>query len=128
MAATTDYRIVIIDDHVDHLCYIETLLKRAGYRVVAFDRARKALDYIAHEPVALVITDLFMPDMDGIEVVRSLKQKQPAPAVIGISGGVSDQALPLLKAMSALGAHTVLSKPIDGPTLLSTVANIHNRV
>ena len=74
---TAHRAIVIIDDHPEHLDYLAMLLRRAGYGVAAFDKAQAALDHVAHAPVDLVITDVFMPDIDGIEVLMSLRRSFP---------------------------------------------------
>jgi two-component system, chemotaxis family, chemotaxis protein CheY len=116
--------IVVIDDHPEHLEYLALLLQRAGYIVAAFDKAQAALDYIARSPVDLVITDVFMPDLDGIEVLRALKQSLPALPVIAVSG-VGPRSQPLfLGVMRHLGAAATFAKPVDDVTLLSTVARL----
>jgi DNA-binding NtrC family response regulator len=121
MPTASPQTIVVIDDHVEHLHFLEALLRRAGYDAVGFDRATDALRYIEQEQTQIVITDLLMPDMDGIEVLRRLSRRQPPPAVIGVSGSKSYDTTFLLHAMSSLGARAVFSKPIDPAALLDIV-------
>lgn len=116
--------IVVIDDHPEHLDYLAMLLRRAGYAVVAFNKAQAALDYVAQSPVELIITDVFMPDLDGIEVLMALRRSFPDLPVIAVSG-IGPRAQPLfLGVMRHLGARATFTKPLDDVALLSTVARL----
>jgi two-component system chemotaxis response regulator CheY len=125
--AMTDFAaatVVVIDDHPEHLDYLAMLLRRAGYVVAAFNAAQAALDYAAQSPVDLVITDVFMPDLDGIEVLMALRRSFPDLPVIAVSG-VGPRSEPLfLGAMQHLGASAAFAKPVDDAALLSTVARL----
>jgi two-component system response regulator GlrR len=121
---TTDRRadIVLIDDHPEHLDYLATLLRRAGYGVAAFNHAALALCYLKRYPPRLVITDVFMPEKDGFEVLREVKRELPGLPLIAVSGAeLGEQAL-YLESMRHLGAHAAFAKPVDDDALLATVA------
>jgi CheY-like chemotaxis protein len=113
--------IVVIDDHPEHLDYLATLLRRSGYRVEAFTSAKAALRYVETSPARLVISDVFMPDMDGFEVLKSLRGGARATPLIAVSGGRSNDRGLFLKAIRQLGAAAGFAKPIDGQSLLMTV-------
>jgi CheY-like chemotaxis protein len=116
--------IVVIDDHPEHLDYLAMLLRRAGYAVVAFNKAQAALDYVAQSPVDLIVTDVFMPDLDGIEVLMALQRSFPDLPVIAVSG-IGPRSQPLfLGVMLHLGARATFTKPLDDVALLSTVARL----
>lgn len=116
--------IVVIDDHLEHLEVVRTMLLRRGYDAVGFGNAAAALSYVEHQPVRLVITDIYMPDMDGIELLRCLGQTFPGLPVIAISGSDHSTNGFLLKAMQTFGAHAVFTKPLQETALLATVARL----
>jgi CheY-like chemotaxis protein len=115
-------RILVIDDHPEHLDYLATLLRRAGYVVAAFDNAIPAMRYIAHCPVNLIITDVFMPEMDGFEVLQALQQSHPAVPLVAISGSASSARTHFLAGMKLLGAQAIFTKPFDAAALLDVVS------
>ena len=116
--------IVVIDDNPDHLELVETMLTRSGYAAVGFDKAAAALGYIEHQPVSLIITDIYMPDMDGIELLRCHRQAFPTLPVIAISGSDRSPDGFVLKAMQAFGAQAVFTKPLDATALTQTIARL----
>ena len=75
----------------------------------------------------LVITDILMPTMDGIEVVRQLKSSAPDCKIIAISQAGPDSSLDLLKPTSAFGADATFVKPVDLDELLETVKTLLSR-
>lgn len=115
-------KVVIIDDYPEILDYLATLLDRAGYAVAAFDRAAAALDYIARHAVDLVITDIFMPELDGFEVLKILQRDHPELPLVAISGGVGSDVGLFLNGIRHLGARAAFSKPIDAAALLGAIA------
>jgi CheY-like chemotaxis protein len=117
-------QIVVIEDHPEHLDYLATLLRRSGYVVAAFDRAVLALGYLKTWQPRLVITDVFMPEMDGFEVLKEVRRNFPDLPLIAVSGvGPRAQSL-FLKAMKQLGARATFAKPLDDRALLATVAKL----
>jgi len=116
--------IVVIDDHPEHLDYLATLLRRAGYGVAAFNRAAPALCHLKRFGARLVITDVFMPEKDGFEVLREVKRDFPQLPLIAVSGiGPREQAL-YLASIQHLGADATFAKPIDAAALLARVATL----
>jgi FixJ family two-component response regulator len=113
--------ILVIDDDALALAACVAVLQRAGYRVRPFRRATVALRDLALHPPALVITDVFMPECDGIEVVRRLAVSHPELPVIGVSGMWGDIGDHCRRAMLQLGARHVLVKPYEPSLLLDAV-------
>ena len=112
-------RILVIENDELFRQYLAALLARESYRVHTPSSGAQMRAALIAGQFDAVVTDLYMPDLDGIEVVRVVKQHFPATPVIGISGGpVLD---PCGKAMLAFGAEAVLSKPIDAVPFLAVL-------
>ncbi len=106
-------KILVLEDDEFFRQFLTILLERAGFetRTVADSASLEAA--LRTERFNAVITDLYMPGIDGIEVVRLTKRISPATPVIGVTSaclGVDD---PCIRAMTVLGAEAVLCKPLD---------------
>jgi PAS domain S-box-containing protein len=117
--STTRRTILVIDDDPAVSGMLERVLIGAGYGVLVAGDGRLGMDALKREAVDLVITDLVMPEQEGIETVRMLHGQQPDLPVIAISGAFGGS---LLKAAAMLGASATLTKPIAPQELLRTVA------
>ena len=116
--------ILVVDDDQDHLSFITELLTRAGYRVTSCPGGAalaKTLDAVGATPFDLMLTDLVMPDMDGLEVLRYVAQRYPGLPMVGMTGLATDWPV-YSRAMEASGACEVFTKPIDVPALLTALA------
>jgi DNA-binding NtrC family response regulator len=109
--------VVVIDDDCDSLDFLTTLLTRRGIRCAAFWQSQQALDYIREHPVLVVITDVFMPEIDGVQLISAIKECRPEASVIALSG--YNQSY--LRCMRVLGAIAGMSKPVDSKALVATV-------
>ncbi|HEX3876122.1 MAG TPA: response regulator [Bryobacteraceae bacterium] len=80
--------ILVVDDDQDILRFLETVLTGAGYRVLAADNGRKAIEVhqTCGEPIHLLLTDVIMPDLTGPVVAERLRSRQPDLSVLFISG------------------------------------------
>jgi len=116
--------IVLIDDEVKLTKAFEQLLVKNGFIVQAFQDGRRALEYIARERVELVITDIYMDNMDGMEVVRALKETFPAVKIIIMSGGSQVVDLDCLTVAKMIGADRALAKPVQIDALLNTISEL----
>lgn len=114
--------ILIVDDDDDVRDMLHQMIERAGYRVSTANNGQEALKFPALEEVDLVITDLLMPEMEGIEFIRLLRGDHPHMAVIAISGG-NRYVLPTsqLRVAKHLGAHLTLTKPVSRVELLEAI-------
>lgn len=105
-------RILVIDDDAGVRDTLSRALEHGGrHQVTVAADGREALRLAEREPFDLVITDINMPEMDGIEVMMTLSQQQPGLPVIAISGGGRLPKELLLSSASLLGAVTSLPKP-----------------
>ena len=103
-------RIVVIDDEVNAAAALETLLKEDGYDVARAHEARTGLQLVERHDPDLVLTDLRMPGMDGIELLAKIKELRPETMVIVMTAyGTVKTAVRAMK----LGAEDYLGKPID---------------
>lgn len=113
--------ILLVDDDVPLGRTLAELLRRHGYHVVLAHHGREALKQLERSRFALVISDIFMPEGDGIELLNHLRGRAPAPPLLAMSGGDSSQITGMLKIAGALGAIHTLSKPFEPSVLLGLV-------
>lgn len=103
-------RILIVDDEQSMLDFLSLMLKREGYEIITANSGQKAREIIKKEKVDLIISDIKMPDIDGIELLKIIKEIIPDANVILITAYASTQtAIQALK----LGAYDYISKPFD---------------
>ena len=112
--------ILVIDDDADVRAGIRRILERAGHLVVEAEDGRAAMD-LSHDPPDLVITDINMPEMDGIEVILSLAEDEEEIPIIAVSGGGKLPKELLLSSADALGAVRSLAKPFEMTDLVAAV-------
>lgn len=114
-------RILVADDDDAIRGTLERGLRTQGYEVVATRNGIEALEAVADGTVDLVVTDINMPTMDGIELLLQLVDQHPSLKVIAISGGGFFPKDELLTDARLLGAVDVLEKPFDIGVLLQRV-------
>jgi DNA-binding NtrC family response regulator len=103
-------QVLIIDDHDTMREGLELLLRRRGHRTFAADGGKQGLEVLAENGVDLVITDLKMAHVDGIEVLRRVKERQPDTEVLVITAyGTIEKAVEAMK----LGAADFITKPFS---------------
>ena len=118
-------RILVIDDEPQIRLILENILTRDGHQVDLAENGKIGLKMFEINAYDLLITDIVMPEQDGIEVIMAISKKTPRLKVIAISGGSLrlDQDNLLLIAR-ALRVQEVLKKPINYELLLTTVHNV----
>lgn len=110
--------ILIADDDASFRRVLEYQLKEAGYGVIAEEDGRKALDSFSQNRIHAVLTDLDMPEMSGIDLLKAIRQQSPDTPVIVITAfGSIDSAVDAMKS----GAYHYLTKPINKDVLLHTL-------
>ncbi|HEY0223314.1 MAG TPA: response regulator [Pseudolabrys sp.] len=111
-------RILLAEDDDSMRVYLSRALERSGYEVVAVDRGTSALPLISQERFDLLLTDIVMPEMDGIELARRAAELDPDIKIMFITGF----AAVALNADSTAPKHAkVLSKPIHLRDLVNEV-------
>jgi len=113
--------ILVIDDNIDFSAILRAHLTAAGHQPVVVQAARDGIALIEQGGVDLVLTDILMPDVDGIEVLRSVKRRWPGLPVVAMSGGGQIGANDLLDMIGHLGADHVLQKPVRRADLLAVI-------
>lgn len=118
-------RVLVIDDNQDMRELMQVILDGAGYTVEVACDGEAGLSCQRAQPADLVITDIFMPNQDGIETIAQLRKEFPSLKVLAISGGSRrGKADGYLLTAREIGAHVVLPKPFDQQELLRAVREL----
>ena len=117
--ARTAAKILVADDEEAVLHLFEKILTDAGYEVALAHDGDEAVEIAAQGEVNLVITDLVMPNREGIETIRAIRASNPELRIIAISGAFKGS---FLRMAELLGAHAALAKPVSPDQLLDAVA------
>jgi PAS domain S-box-containing protein len=112
-------RILVTDDDAAVRAFLRVVLEGGGYQVTEAADGKQALEAVRAGRVDLVITDLVMPEQEGIETIRTLRKEVPGMGIIAISGAFNGR---FLRTARMLGADVALAKPVDPGLLLAGVA------
>jgi DNA-binding response OmpR family regulator len=115
---TVGKRVLVVDNEADFLATYERLLRRQGYEVMTATSRAAGLAAVAAERLDLVISDLRLPDGDGLDVVRAARGVPDPPPVIVVTGYPSDETR---RAATAAGATAFFAKPFAAAGLLEAV-------
>ena len=116
--------ILIVDDEPEILKVLKRTLESEGHTTAEAPDGRTALRRFAGRPTDLVITDIYMPNMDGIEFIIRVREAFPEAKVIAMSGGGHLSQDKVLGAASMLGADEVLEKPFSVEDILGAVERV----
>ena|SRR5436853_370130 len=114
--------ILVIEDDADQQLILQQTLASAGYEVRTASDGKEASKLYQAQPPELVITDIYMPNKDGLEVIMELRASFPKTRIIAISGQVTQKNM--LPVASTLGAVRTLAKPFTPQELLNTVNDV----
>jgi DNA-binding response OmpR family regulator len=120
---TMPRRVLVVDDEADFLATYERLLRREGYEVVTVTSRAAGLAALAGEPPHLVISDLRLPDGDGLDVVRAAHGGRDPLPVIVVTGYPSAENR---RAALAAGATMFVAKPFAAAMLLAAIRSSLN--
>lgn len=117
-------KILVIDD--DHLVpyTLSKILSRNGYEVVTAADGKRGMVLLRNEHLDLVITDIIMPEQEGIDTIIKLRCERPGIKIIAISGGGLIRNIDFLEMARSLGADDVIAKPFEVDDLLSRLARL----
>lgn len=117
----TRERILLLEDEVHVATVLQVVLKEAGYRVDWAATGQKALELLAQASYDLLLADLYLPDMDGLEVVRVAREQRPQLKVIVMTGYSS-----LTSAVAALrlGTSDYLEKPFTEQEITAAIEKV----
>jgi len=116
-------RILVVDDDAPSVKMISFLLREEGYDVISTDNGPAAIELVDRESPDLVILDVMMPNLDGFEVCRRIRQKMDVPIIfLSAKGETADKVTGL-----QLGADDYLAKPFEPAELLARVKAVMRR-
>ena len=118
---------MVIEDDESHLRMLTTVLSKANYEVVSAPNGYNGCELFRENPCDLVISDIFMPEQEGLETITKLRERYPETKIIAISGGgVKTNYMPkdILEIARDLGANKVMAKPLNIPDLLNAVKKL----
>jgi DNA-binding response OmpR family regulator len=116
--------ILIIEDNRDLRLTLTWMLQDEGYNVLNAPDGEKGMELSQETPIDVVITDIFIPEKDGLEIIRDLKETFPLTKIIAISGGGGSGHTEYLEVARMFGAQKVFEKPVDINDLLDAIKEL----
>ena len=117
-------KILVIDDEPGIRCLIAHVLQIDGHQVLTAPNGISGLRLMRREQPDMVITDILMPDQDGLGIIRSVRQESPEVKILAISGGGTVGGVDLLIAAKRLGADATLAKPFMPEQVFESVKGL----
>lgn len=117
-------RILVIDDETSVREFLCAMLTQEGYEVVEAADGKVGMRLFRERPSDLVITDLIMPEKEGIETIMELRRDFPDVKIIAISGGGIIHAEDYLSMAKGVGAHRIFQKPFGVAEMLNGVREL----
>jgi CheY-like chemotaxis protein len=121
MAERMDQSILIVDDNPDDRKLFKRMLEGAGYSVLESSSGREALTAVEKTRFDLMTLDLSMPDLDGFDVLRAIRSKQPELKIVVVSGFLQGK---MLEPAKSLGADATLDKDLAASVLVPMVCKL----
>ena len=116
--------VLIVDDNADLRSFVKIVLERAGFETQVAADGQRALDLQRAHPADVLITDIFMPERDGIELIHQFKSAFPQVKIIAMSGGGRVSQMDYLPCAADIGADLVLRKPFGADALLGMLEDL----
>jgi DNA-binding NtrC family response regulator len=115
---------LVVDDDPDLLQSLRVLLESYDYQVIMASNAAAAVAAVSEQGPDLVLTDIYMPDADGFELINALRQHNLSVPVIAMSGGGRVGSYDNLSIATHLGAAAVIDKPFSNASLIDTIERV----
>jgi len=119
-------RILIIDDEAAIAMMLKKMVEKAGHKAETAVNGNEGLQLFETFKPDLLITDIVMPEKEGLEIIFELRRKNPNLKIIAISGGGRFQYEGYLNSAKHLGANKVFQKPLDLKELISSISELLN--
>ncbi len=103
---------------------LRVVLEGAGYEVIEAGDGNAGLQLQREQAADVVLVDIFMPERDGLEVIKALQTETPRPKIIAVSGGGKTGQIEVLRAAAAFGASRTLLKPFQPRELLTAIREV----
>lgn len=120
-------KILVIDDDELILMACRNLFKKEGFTVLEASNGNAGLDLYKQERPDIVITDMLMPDKEGLETITDIRTFDPASKIIAMSSGGTTQNMSFLQLAKKIGADYVLKKPFKPAEILAVTKQMINR-
>ena len=120
-------KLLIVDDDADMRLSLKLALEIAGYTAEVAANGREALAIQQQRPADILITDIFMPETDGFEVIDAVRRAFPQTKIVVVSGGARLAKREYLLDAALMDVDAILPKPFDVETLLRTLNAVQNR-
>ncbi len=121
-------RLLVVDDNADTCESMKLLLERAGYQVEIARNGALALELQRERSSDVLITDIFMPELDGLETIAGFRREFPAVKIIAMTGGgMGFNRENYLLCADVAGADCVLRKPFEKTALLEALRQVMSR-
>lgn len=117
-------RVLFIDDNEPFRTSFARILERRGFAVIQAGDGRVGLNKFREEPPDLVICDLIMPEMEGMETIQELRRVKPDVRIVAISGGGRVNPMDYLKIAGMMGAVERLAKPFSSDELIAVIERL----
>lgn len=117
-------RILIIDDDHHILLMVKKMLERAGFEVDLASNGEQGLELFKKSSFDLAITDIIMPEKEGLETIREMKKLHPGMKIIAMSGGGKVSSENYLGTAKIFGANRILTKPFTQKQMISLVQEL----
>jgi DNA-binding NtrC family response regulator len=117
-------RILIVDDEPSILSIMARILARLGHESEQATNGKEALRQMGDRPADVVITDLIMPETEGIETIAAIRKRWPGTRIIAMSGGGRQSPTPYLAVAASLGADATLAKPFQMADLAAVLGRV----
>lgn len=117
-------QILVIEDDLEMREMLKTMLEREGYDVLIAADGQEGFDVFSSEPTNLIITDILMPEKDGIDVIDYFHSNYPGVNIIAISGGGCVGPEDWLQLVKHMGVSYTFKKPFNRKELLKTVREL----
>lgn len=117
-------RILIIDDDDQFRLMLKRLLEMDGHEIFEATNGKEGIEAYQEETVDLVITDLIMPNMEGVETIIQLKRDYPEIKIIALSGGGRNEPQSYLNMAKMLGANYTFEKPFERIPFIEAVQEL----
>jgi CheY-like chemotaxis protein len=115
------HRILVVDDEELARFALREILESSGYDVAEACNGRECIDRQREAPFDLIVTDIIMPEKEGVETIIELRQEFPQVKIIAISSGGRTRNMDFLTFAKQFGADDVMAKPFTSEQLLKTV-------
>ena len=116
--------VLIIDDDEEVLSVVDRFLSQRGFKVLVTSDGKAGLELCQRRAPDVVVTDLVMPDQDGLGLIKLLRESCPQIKIVAISGGGGIGSGTYLSLAKVLGAHRQLTKPVELSRLLEAIEEL----